>query len=393
MSESTDIEAILQRHSLEPAVWEEPTRFDMTSTADRREVARRFANGTITHAVDRLELIADDLFEVQHPDRTADSDMRQEFVQGVTDQGPTYGEWFAFPWKRTLERYPAQSEHQALRTFRNKNLVTEAEQQKLLNATVGVFGLSVGSSVVEQLTLGGIGGTLALGDYDRLAPSNLNRIRATMAQVGMAKLDIAACKISEADPYIRQLHYHDGATAQSLAELSKVQPDLIFDEIDDLATKALIRQVAREQRIPVVMVTDSGDSSLVDVERYDIDAMVKPFNGRISDREFERVLEGELTPEERQKMMIKIVGIRHITPRLLDSSMEVGHTLGGLPQLGTTATAGGALAAVAARELVLDRRLDSGRYVGSPKRAMNLERQTSFADSLRTVGRFVRRQR
>lgn len=53
---------------------------------------------------------------------------------------------------------------------------------------------------------------------------------------------------------------------------------------------------------------------------------------------------------------MKIVGVRHITPRTLKSVMEIGATLGGLPQVGTTATAGATLATVAVREILPARR-------------------------------------
>lgn len=386
------LEQIIKDHAQPPLTWQEPTHFDMSSWADQREIARRFADGRIVHSIDRVEYVASDLFEVRHPDQKNDDRARKEFVDEIASQGLEYGEWFQFPWKHTLERYPGKKDHQDLRTFRNKKLISEDGQDVLLGATVGVAGLSVGSNVHEQLLISGIGGTLVTSDFDTLTPSNLNRIRATLAQVGMFKLDIAACKTSEADPYIKQVHFRQGVTDESLVGLAEAKMDILYDEIDDLSKKALLRRFAKEQRIPLIMATDSGDTSIIDVERHDLHD-VAPFNGRLNDQEFNKLLEGDLSPAEKQKMMLKIVGIRYITPRLLDSAMEVDKTLGGLPQLGTTASAGGSLAAVAAREILLGHRLHSGRYDGSPKRTLDLAHQTSVPEGIDIVSRFIKSQR
>lgn len=384
-----NVEALIASRAQAPLEWTKPTQFDLTSWADQQEIARRFADGRIATTIDRVDDIADDLFEMRHPDLKADDAARADFVADIQTRGAGFGNWVAFDWDKTLVRYPEQQDHQDLRTFRNKNLITADEQATLLNATVAVFGLSVGSNVVEQLTLSGIGGTLALGDFDHLSPSNLNRIKSSMGQVGMRKLDIVASKTSQIDPYIKQVHFHEGANQESLTRLAELQPDIIFDEIDDLATKALLRQFAVRQQIPLIMATDVGDTSIIDVERYDL-GTGDPFNGRLSHGEISQLLEGVLPPEQRQKMMTKIVGLRHASPRLLDSVMETNKTLGGLPQLGATASMGGSLSAVASREILIGRKLDSGRYVHSPKKTLQLGRQTTLPDSLATLRRFVK---
>lgn len=383
------VEALIASRAQAPLEWSEPTHFDLSSWADQQELARRFEDGRIEKTIDRVDIITDDLFEMRHPNLKTDDSARQEFVGDIVSQGVGYGNWIAFEWNKSLVRYPEKQDHQDLRTFRNKNLITADEQAALLNATVAVFGLSVGSSVVEQLTLSGIGGRLALGDFDRLEPSNLNRIKSSMGQVGMRKLDVVACKTSETDPYIEQVHYHTGANQESLAQLAELRPAIIFDEIDDLVTKALLRQFAAQQRVPLIMATDVGDTSIIDVERYDLGTGV-PFGGRLKEREISQLLAGDLPSTQRQKMMTKIVGLRHASPRLLDSVMETNKTLGGLPQLGATASMGGSLSAVAAREILIGRKLNSGRYVHSPKKTLRLGHQTSLPDSLATLRRFVK---
>jgi hypothetical protein len=88
--------------------------------------------------------------------------------------------------------------------------------------------------------------------------------------------------------------------------------------------------------------------------------------------------------------MLKIIGIKELTARLLESAAEIDNTLPGLPQLGATASMGGSLVAIAARELLLGRRIDSGRYVCSPKKIMELSSPSSMRDTARAVLHFVR---
>lgn len=383
-----DLSAKIRDKQVNIPVWAQPDEFDFSSWADRSEVSRRFEDGRIKTTIDRSTEIAGDLFSLRHPDQKLDTARRAEFVGDITARGLRFGRWFNFSWNQQLVRYPEQSDHEDLRTYRNKDMITDAEQKKLLMAKVAVFGLSVGSSVVEQLAMGGIGGTFVLGDLDKLSPTNLNRIRAGFDNIGMEKIDIAAIKLSETDPYITQVHFRDGVNGAHLDELAEIKPDVIFDEIDNLAIKALLRQFAQKNHIPLIMATDVGDKSVIDVERYDRDG-TKPFNGKLSDSEIDKLLSGAMTDADRQKLTMKIVGLSNISPRLIGSSMKIGESLDGLPQLGTTANIGGSLGAVAARELLIGRKLESGKYVSSAKKILGLQNQTSLSDTAKIIRRFT----
>jgi molybdopterin/thiamine biosynthesis adenylyltransferase len=386
-----DLSAKIRDKQVDIPVWAQPDEFDFSSWADRSEVSRRFEDGRIKTTIDRSTEIASDLFSLRHPDQKLDTARRAEFVGDITARGLGFGRWFNFSWNQQLVRYPEQSDHEDLRTYRNKDMITDAEQKKLLMAKVAVFGLSVGSSVVEQLAMGGIGGTFVLGDFDKLSPTNLNRIRAGFDNIGMEKIDIAAIKLSETDPYIAQVHFRDGVNGAHLDELAEIKPDVIFDEIDNLAIKALLRQFAQKNHIPLIMATDVGDKSVIDVERYDRDG-TKPFNGKLSDSEIDKLLSGAMTDADRQKLTMRIVGLSNISPRLIGSSMKIGESLDGLPQLGTTANIGGSLGAVAARELLIGRKLESGKYVSSAKRILGLQNQTSLSDTAKIIRRFTIRR-
>jgi molybdopterin/thiamine biosynthesis adenylyltransferase len=369
--------------------WAEPKMFDLSVSDDVSGLEAMMQAGDVREVVDNVEEIATDLFEMKNPDKVDDPRAREEFVAGVREQGSAYGKWFLFPWSGQLVRYPDKEDHRALRTSRNRNLVTDEEQTRLYGSTVAIFGLSVGSKVVEQLVGSGIGGRVIIGDRDKVSPSNLNRIQGSFADVGMQKVSKVAREISVADPYIEQVHFTDGITSGGLERLSEYSPDVIFDEVDHLPTKAMLRGYAQESGTALIMATDLGERSIIDVERHDLGA-AQPFKGRLSSSEFESLLKDDMDEADMKRAMVKIVGMRYLTTRLLDSVMEVGESLSGLPQLGVTASVGGALASTAAREIILGRKMTSGRSVYAPNKILGMQRQATFNVGLRTALRFVR---
>lgn len=357
------LDILLEAHTRPPITWQPPVPFDLSDRSDRRELKSLLALGQITSVIDRIDHIAADLYELQNPDKMDDVQGRQAFVESIKAQGAEYGTWFYFPWADEVERFPDKDEHRALHTSRDRNLITaEEHRDTLYQATVVVQGLSVGSNVLENLATAGVGGKLVTGDPDIITPSNLNRIRSPFSSVGNGKVDDGATKVSRIDPYIEQVHFREGATRENLQDLLDLRPDLIFDEIDNLPMKAVLRQFAREHGIPLVMATDVGKTALVDVERYDLPG-TEPFHGRLDDDEFSRLARGDITPQERVALMFKIIGREHIDERTMASFMQVGQTLPGLPQLGTTAAKGGAKAVELARDIIIGQPVPSGRTV------------------------------
>lgn len=371
-------------------VWTQPDEFDFASWADRREVRRRIESGSIISTVDRLNSINDELFELRHPDKKTDVAAKGQFLDDIEYRGERSGRWFHFPWSQSLVHYLEQSDHQDLRTFRNRNLITMDEQAKLLRSKILVAGLSVGSSIVEQLTHSGIGGTMILGDYDSLSVANLNRVDAGMPQVGMKKIDIAAIKASELDPYVHQVHFREGISADDMAEIARLKPDIIFEAVDDLTVKALLRQFASRHKIPLIMGSDVGDKSIIDIERHD-QRLTAEFNGKLNHKEVGIMMAGDITDSDKSKLTTKLIGVSNASSRLIDSSMD--KTLGGFPQLETTAKIAGSLATIAAREILLGREVKSGRYIASPKGILNLQSQSTLVETMQTLNRFRQSRR
>ena len=82
-----------------------------------------------------------------------------------------HGVWMYYPWQHCIVHIPDSDVYYRLKSARNRNLITETEQQKLANVRVGVAGLSVGSSAVSALAHTGVR-HFSLADADTLAISN-----------------------------------------------------------------------------------------------------------------------------------------------------------------------------------------------------------------------------
>ena len=176
--------------------------------------------------------------------------------------------WAYYPWRRTVVGILGPRAYTRVRTDRNRNLITAQEQHKLGSLRVGVVGLSVGHAVAHTLVMQGLCGELRLADFDDLELSNLNRVPATVFDIGHNKALTAARRIAEIDPYIAVRVLDSGVTRDTIDEFLDGL-DIVVEECDSLDVKALVRESARARRLPVVMA--SSDRGLIDIERFDLE--------------------------------------------------------------------------------------------------------------------------
>ena len=365
------------------SLWQMPASFDLNFSADKTALKELIDSGEVDSIHDSFD--ATELFELQHPLEQDNLRLKKEFIDDIEARREKVGAWFHYPWSKSLVHFPNQADYQSLRTLRNRNMITREEQEVLMRARPLIAGMSVGSNVVEQLVYSSIGGSYILADFDTLAMSNLNRIHAGMQQVGDSKIDIAAKKISELDPYVKQIHMREGITLDSLEALPEL-PSIIFDEVDDFAAKVLLRKYAQKNRIPLVMATDVGETPIIDIERYDIEN-VQPFNGRLNRETIELMLSGELTDADKKRITTKLIGLGNASIRLLSSVVD--ETVTGTPQLGTTASIGGGLAAIVSRDILLGSKVNSGRNVFKTRKQLGLSSQSTFSESAKTIQEFL----
>ena len=265
-----------------------------------------------------------------------------------------------FPWRSTVVRLPDAELFYRLKTARNRHLLTGTEQEAWATGCIGVAGLSVGSAALSSCALTGAR-RFRLADPDVLAPTNLNRIEGSVCDIGVSKVDLAARRVLEFDPYIELELFPSGyvaADADAFLGLSTTAASVIIEEIDYVASKIDLRRRARNAGIPVVSATDMGDNVVIDIERYDLDRQYPIFHGR-----GEGFDAGDAAdPAQRMRMAASIVG-DSLTSRMAFSAAQLGRSVASWPQLGSTAAMAGALVATVARNIVCGRAVTSGRHV------------------------------
>ncbi|MBI3337109.1 MAG: ThiF family adenylyltransferase [Candidatus Staskawiczbacteria bacterium] len=308
-----------------------------------------------------------EFFEIKNPQLVAKGEFSKEFLKFEKEKTQKdqelSGDWIYYSWSNILLHALGEVENDLLRTNRNKNIITVQEQEKLANFTIAIAGLSVGGNIATTLAYNGFSKNIKLADFDRLETSNLNRVKGKLSDVGELKFNIISRQLYEVDPYIRIVNFEKGLNKENVEDFFIKNPktNLIFEIIDDLELKILIRKEAKKYRIPVVMLTSIGDTILIDLERYDQDSETKIFSGIVEEKVIEDLLKGKIPKEEVNKYVVQIVGIENIPPRVMDSMKQIGKTLVGRPQLMSTVTIASGIASFIARKIALGDVVLSGR--------------------------------
>ncbi|MCV7006883.1 Rv1355c family protein [Mycobacterium gordonae] len=264
--------------------------------------------------------------------------------------------WVYYPWRRTVVAVLGPRAFRAVRLDRNRHLITAREQGVLNGLRVGVVGVSAGHAVAYTLAAEGACGTIRLADFDELELSNLNRVPATVLDLGLNKATVAARRIAELDPYLVVEVVTSGLSPESIEEFVDGL-DVVIEECDSLDMKVLVRQTARDRGVPVLMAT--SDRGLVDVERYDIDPQRPILHGLLGDIDAARL--SGLTTRDKVPYVLNILDGQQLSARGAASLIEVGQTIAGWPQLAGDIWIGAATVASAVRRIGLGEPLDSGR--------------------------------
>ena len=264
--------------------------------------------------------------------------------------------WVYYPWRRAVVSLLGPRGFRAVRLNRNRNLITAGEQDRLGLQRVGVIGLSVGHAIAHTLAQAAMCGRLRLADFDELELSNLNRVPATVFDLGLNKATLAARRIAELDPYLPVEVFDRGITAESVDRfLDGV--DVLVEECDSLDTKVLVRQAARARGIPVLMAT--GDRGTLDVERFDIEPHRPILHGLLGDVDFAELC--GLASEDKVPYALRLMEGGQLTARMAASLVEVGTTLATWPQLVAEVAQNATVVAEAVRRIGLGEDLPSGR--------------------------------
>lgn len=267
--------------------------------------------------------------------------------------------WAYYPWRRVLARVLGPRGYRRLRLDRNRNLISAEELATLGRLRVGVVGLSVGHAIAHTLATQGLCGELRLADFDAIDVSNLNRVPATLLDVGVNKAVACARRIAELDPYLPVVVQPDGLTPDTVKGFLDGL-DVLVEECDSLDAKVLVRAAARARGIPVLMATSSG--GLLDVERFDTDRerpLLHGLLGELAEMDADQL--AGLTAKEKVPRVLRIIDASGLPARMAASLLEVGTTLTTWPQLSAEVAVGAASVAEAVRRIGLGEALASGR--------------------------------
>ena len=267
------------------------------------------------------------------------------------------GVWVWYPWRQTMVHLLDKEDFIELRTNRNRNRITQKEQEVLRQKTVGVVGLSVGSSYALVLAMERSCGRLRLADFDTIQLSNMNRIRTGVFSLGLPKGIVTAREIAEIDPFFPvELNLNGFLKSEASQFLDGL--DVVCDACDDLSAKALLRKEAKKMELPVIMET--SDRGMLDVERYDLPHSIPEgyLHGRIDEETMNQLIQA---PGWNPAYLDLFVDLESASERGVSSLGEVGRTLVGWPQLYSDVASGGAFAAQATRKILLGESMPDAR--------------------------------
>jgi nitroreductase len=338
----------------------QPELLQLDRSEDRLRLETLLAENRVRCCCDTIDEQLRELEACLDPGCEDEAELARRAAERLGDRPSAhYGTWVYYPWSAALVHCLPAAEFRRVRLDRNRYKITPEEQSRLATKRVGVVGLSVGHGIATTLALEGIAGELRLTDMDVLGLSNLNRLRAGVAQLGVEKALLAAREVQAIDPYLRVRLFPRGLDAAGLDDflLAGGRLDLVIEECDNLALKVRLRQRARELGIPVVMET--ADRGLIDVERFDREPDRPLFHGVAGPLEADG-LEG-LTTEQKVPIVFKLLG-QGISDRAAGSLVEIGESVSSWPQLGSGVTLGAATVCDSARRILLEQMHGSGRF-------------------------------
>jgi len=142
---------------------------------------------------------------------------------------------------------------------RTRIVVGDDGVERLRSARVLLAGLGgVGSYAAEALARAGVG-RLTLADFDRVAPSNLNRqLVALNSTIGRKKLEVMGERVRDINPDCELTALDRFLSADEMAQILAPGFDYVIDAIDSLNSKIALIAAARDLGIAVASSMGAG---------------------------------------------------------------------------------------------------------------------------------------
>lgn len=337
----------------------------LESPKDMAALESLSASGRVASVHDRLEEQLAELVVARDPRLRSDAAALRRGMDEVLDGAPIrwFGTWVWYPWAGRLVHVLPRELFRSVRTDRNRDKITREEQAGLLARRVGVIGLSVGNCAALTAAMEGVGGAFRLADFDHVGLSNLNRLRTTVAELGVAKTVVCARQLYEIDPYLDVEIFPQGLNDSNIDSFFALDGagrglDILIEECDTPWVKVAAREHARRAGVPVLM--DTNDRGMLDVERFDREPERPLLHGRLAGVASADL--HDLAPEAARDLLLRMVGGDSVSPLMLKAVGQIGGTLSSWPQLASGVMLGGALVTDTARRILLGHPIASGRY-------------------------------
>jgi hypothetical protein len=301
-----------------------------------------------------------ELAEIRNPS-LSNKELNEQIVKKLKEEIARV--YIYFPWRNIVLETVPEEIFLEIKTNRNQLLITSEEQKKLyFDTTIVIAGMSVGSSILYGLVGTGISRNIVISDFDDFSTSNLNRVQATILDVGSNKAVVAKRKALEMNPFLKIKTINKPISEENIDEFITHETSIIFEEIDDFKMKVKLRKYAKINKKAYVMLTNLGDGVLIDIERHDIEE-IDIFNGNVEIDIINEIEKSEkVSSDLMKKLSVSLVDRDMISERAINTLTEIGNTLVGRPQLYSTVALDGGIAPYIARRILVDSNLKSGRY-------------------------------
>lgn len=339
-----------------------PLLFKLNIPADKQLYNTLLKEGKVSFIHDEIDSQLRELIKVRNPTlKLQEHDYPNLILNHLNGKAPLeYGVWVYYPWNQRLVHILDEDEFIEVRTNRNQNKITKAEQAILRTKKIGIAGLSVGQSIALTIAMERICGEIRLTDFDTAELSNLNRVRTGIHNLGINKSIIAAREIKEIDPYIKIRIFTEGLHNENtdIFFIEGGKLDLFIEVCDGIQVKIDSRFKAKALKIPVVM--DTNDRGMLDIERFDLEPDRSIFHGLLNG--FIKNNSLKIDSENRSPVLMSILSFDSLSNRMKTSMEQIGKTINTWPQLASSVVLGGAITTDISRQILLDQHHLSGRY-------------------------------
>jgi tRNA A37 threonylcarbamoyladenosine dehydratase len=135
---------------------------------------------------------------------------------------------------------------------RNLGLVTDIEQQKIINSTVLIAGVGgMGGVAAEVLVRMGVG-KIILCDHDIFEEVNFNRqIHSNIKTKGLKKVNVLKDEFLNINPNLIIQTYEEGVTLENISQLIQ-GVDVIINGMDQMYFSLILERNARKKNITII---------------------------------------------------------------------------------------------------------------------------------------------